>query len=75
MYAILSVLLVLAWRNAGWLGLDRVVLPAWRRFRLGWVDPSLPPVVPPTAVPSVVPPSAVPPAVPSVVPSAPGSPQ
>jgi len=35
MYAILSVLLVLAWRNAGWLGLDRLVLPAWKRFRSG----------------------------------------
>jgi thiosulfate dehydrogenase [quinone] large subunit len=26
MYAILSVLLILAWRNAGWFGLDRIVL-------------------------------------------------
>ena len=25
MYAILSVLLVLAWRNAGWIGLDRFI--------------------------------------------------
>jgi len=32
MYAILSVLLVLAWRNAGWFGLDRVALPAWHRL-------------------------------------------
>jgi thiosulfate dehydrogenase [quinone] large subunit len=35
MYAILAVLLVLAWRNAGWLGLDRFALPAWRRLRYG----------------------------------------
>jgi thiosulfate dehydrogenase [quinone] large subunit len=35
MYAILAVLLVLAWRNAGWFGLDRVVLPAWSRLRHG----------------------------------------
>ncbi len=42
MYAILSVLLVLAWRNAGWLGLDRFALPAWRRLRAGGIDPSAP---------------------------------
>ncbi len=35
MYAILSVLLVLAWRNAGWFGLDRVALPAWAKLRRG----------------------------------------
>ncbi len=35
MYAILAVLLVLAWRNAGWFGLDRFALPAWRRLRYG----------------------------------------
>ena len=33
MYGILSVLLILAWRNAGWLGLDRFVLPGmWTRI-------------------------------------------
>jgi thiosulfate dehydrogenase (quinone) large subunit len=33
-YAIVAVLLILAWRNAGYLGLDRFVLPALRdRFR------------------------------------------
>jgi len=36
MYALLSVLLVLAWRNAGWIGLDRVVLRnAWTSHRPG----------------------------------------
>ena len=31
-YALLAVLLVLAWRNAGWIGLDRFVLDrAWRQ--------------------------------------------
>jgi hypothetical protein len=29
-YAIVSVLLILAWRNAGYLGLDRFALPAVR---------------------------------------------
>jgi thiosulfate dehydrogenase [quinone] large subunit len=43
MYAILSVLLVLAWRNAGWLGLDRFALPVWHRLRGGGVDTSAPP--------------------------------
>jgi len=34
MYALLSVLLVLAWRNAGWIGLDRLVLQnAWTPHR------------------------------------------
>jgi len=52
MYAILSVLLVLAWRNAGWFGLDRLALPAWRRLRAGGIDASVPPVaVPPLTVP------------------------
>ena len=32
MYGIASVLLILAWRNAGWFGLDRFVLPAFRRL-------------------------------------------
>jgi hypothetical protein len=33
-YAIVAVLLILAWRNAGYLGLDRFVLPRLRdRFR------------------------------------------
>jgi hypothetical protein len=33
MYGILSVLLILAWRNAGWFGLDRFVLPGmWTRI-------------------------------------------
>jgi thiosulfate dehydrogenase [quinone] large subunit len=43
MYAILSVLLILAWRNAGWLGLDRVALPAWRRWRYhdGAINPAV----------------------------------
>jgi thiosulfate dehydrogenase (quinone) large subunit len=36
MFAILGVLLVLAWRNAGWIGLDRFVLrDAWTSRRLG----------------------------------------
>jgi thiosulfate dehydrogenase (quinone) large subunit len=35
-YAIVSVLLILAWRNAGWIGLDRLALPMIRnRFRPG----------------------------------------
>jgi thiosulfate dehydrogenase [quinone] large subunit len=33
MYGILSVLLILAWRNAGWFGVDRFVLPGlWTRI-------------------------------------------
>jgi|GEM_PF-453028 len=51
MYAILSVLLVLAWRNAGWFGLDRLALPAWRRLRAGGIDTSVPITVPPLTVP------------------------
>jgi thiosulfate dehydrogenase [quinone] large subunit len=39
MYALLSVLLVLARRNAGLLGLDRFALPAWRRLRTGGMEP------------------------------------
>lgn len=36
MFALLEVLLVLAWRNAGWVGLDRLVLQnAWTPHRLG----------------------------------------
>ena len=36
MYAILGVLLVLAWRNAGWVGLDRLVLKnSWTPHRIG----------------------------------------
>jgi thiosulfate dehydrogenase [quinone] large subunit len=31
-YAIISVLLILAWRNAGYIGLDRVALPALRNL-------------------------------------------
>ena len=55
MYAILSVLLVLAWRNAGWLGLDRVALPAWRRLRARTLTVSVPPItVPPLTVPPIV---------------------
>jgi len=48
MYAALSVLLILAWRNAGWFGLDRFALPAWARLRSGGVAPprDLAPVVP-----------------------------
>jgi thiosulfate dehydrogenase (quinone) large subunit len=35
-YAIVSVLLILAWRNAGWIGLDRLALPMIRNpFRPG----------------------------------------
>jgi len=38
MYAMLGVLLVLAWRNAGWIGLDRFVLQnTWTPHRLGSV--------------------------------------
>ena len=35
MYALLSVLLILAWRNAGWIGLDgRVFRSKWRLHRV-----------------------------------------
>jgi thiosulfate dehydrogenase (quinone) large subunit len=50
-YAVVAVLLILAWRNAGYLGLDRLILPVMRnRFRPG---------------PRTVTPAASPPAVPS----------
>ena len=53
-YAIVSVFLILAWRNAGYLGLDRLVLPVMgNRFRPG---------------PGAVTPEASPPAVPEPVP-------
>lgn len=48
-YAIVAVLLILAWRNAGYLGLDRLVLPMTRdRFR-----PGLRTVTPPASPPTV----------------------
>jgi thiosulfate dehydrogenase (quinone) large subunit len=51
-YAIVAVFLVLAWRNAGYLGLDRLVLPMLgSRFRPGR-RPVTPPVVSPPAVPA-----------------------
>jgi thiosulfate dehydrogenase [quinone] large subunit len=38
MYMILEILLILAWRNAGWFGLDRFVLGStWTPYRLGRV--------------------------------------
>jgi len=49
MYAILSVLLVLAWRNAGWFGLDRAVLPAWRRLRARGAHAAAPSAAVPSA--------------------------
>jgi thiosulfate dehydrogenase [quinone] large subunit len=60
-YAIVAVLLILAWRNAGYLGLDRFVFPMTRnRFRPGprtdtpAADP--PPTAPtPTPVPAPAP--------------------
>jgi thiosulfate dehydrogenase [quinone] large subunit len=49
-YAIVAVFLILAWRNAGYLGLDRLILPMIRkRFRPG------PPMVTPVASPPAVP--------------------
>jgi thiosulfate dehydrogenase [quinone] large subunit len=55
-YAIVAVLLILAWRNAGYLGLDRFVLPIARdRFRPGprTVTPvTSPPPTAPTPVPA-----------------------
>jgi hypothetical protein len=49
-YAIVAVFLILAWRNAGYLGLDRLVLPMiGHRFRPG------PPMVTPVASPPAVP--------------------
>jgi thiosulfate dehydrogenase [quinone] large subunit len=53
-YAIVAVFLILAWRNAGWLGLDRFALPMIpSRFRPG-PRPVTPEASPPTA-PTVVP--------------------
>src|ERR1700733_8616494 len=55
-YAIVAVLLILAWRNAGYLGLDRFVLPVTRnRFRPG----------PRTVTPEATPPPTVPVPVPA----------
>jgi thiosulfate dehydrogenase [quinone] large subunit len=54
-YAIVSVFLILAWRNAGWLGLDRLVLPMIsNRFRPGsrTVTPVTSPPTAPTPVPA-----------------------
>jgi hypothetical protein len=55
-YAIVAVFLILAWRHAGYLGLDRVVLPMTRdRFRPGprTVTPATsPPPTAPTPVPA-----------------------
>ena len=51
-YAIVALLLVLAWRNAGYLGLDRFALPALRSFRLHGIHSKDTAVVPPrVAVP------------------------
>jgi thiosulfate dehydrogenase (quinone) large subunit len=50
-YAIVSVFLILAWRNAGYLGLDRLVFPMLRdRFRPG--PGMITPVASPPAVPA-----------------------
>jgi thiosulfate dehydrogenase [quinone] large subunit len=50
-YAIVAVFLILAWRNAGYLGLDRFVLPMTRnRFRSPAVTPA--PSPPPVPVPA-----------------------
>ncbi|HXT88977.1 MAG TPA: DoxX family membrane protein, partial [Trebonia sp.] len=58
-YAIVAVLLILAWRNAGYLGLDRFVFPMMRdRFRPGprKVTPAAsPPPTAPTPVPAPAP--------------------
>jgi thiosulfate dehydrogenase [quinone] large subunit len=54
-YAIVAVLLILAWRNAGYLGLDRYVLPMMRnqfRHGPGTVTPVAPPPTLPTPVPA-----------------------
>jgi thiosulfate dehydrogenase [quinone] large subunit len=51
-YAIVAVFLILAWRNAGYLGLDRFVLPAARTLLH-----RAPPVTGQGAPPSVAPPS------------------
>jgi thiosulfate dehydrogenase (quinone) large subunit len=53
-YAIVAVLLILAWRNAGYLGLDRFILPTVRdRFRPG--PHAATPVTPPPTVPAPTP--------------------
>jgi thiosulfate dehydrogenase (quinone) large subunit len=57
-YAIVAVFLILAWRNAGWLGLDRLVLPMiGNRFRPGprTVTPVTSPPTAPTPVPAPAP--------------------
>ena len=54
-YAIVSVLLILAWRNAGWIGLDRLALPMIRnRFRPGpgTVEPVTPAPTAPVPAPA-----------------------
>jgi thiosulfate dehydrogenase (quinone) large subunit len=54
-YAIISVLLILAWRNAGWIGLDRLALPMIRnRFRPGpgTVEPVTPAPTAPVPAPA-----------------------
>jgi thiosulfate dehydrogenase (quinone) large subunit len=55
-YAIVAVLLILAWRNAGYLGLDRFVFPMMRdRFRPGprtLTPAASPPPTAPTPVPA-----------------------
>jgi len=49
-YAIVAVFLILAWRNAGYLGLDRLVLPmTGNRFRPG--PRTLTPAASPPAAP------------------------
>ena len=53
-YAIVAVFLILAWRNAGYLGLDRLALPMiGNRFHPG--PPTLTPVTSPPTVPTPVP--------------------
>jgi hypothetical protein len=57
-YAIVSVFLILAWRNAGYLGLDRLALPIMRNhFRRGprTVTPVTSPPTAPTPVPAPAP--------------------
>jgi thiosulfate dehydrogenase [quinone] large subunit len=50
-YAIVGVFLILAWRNAGYIGLDRLILPMLRhRLRLG--PRTIPPVASPPPVPA-----------------------
>ena len=57
-YAIVAVFLILAWRNAGYLGLDRLVLPMiGSRFRPGprTVTPATSPPTAPTPTPTPTP--------------------